>query len=147
MESETRAPILCVHYQCVRVCSQWGREEGGVDPSKELFPVVVTSCTLTASHYFTAAAISPFVLSERDTLTCLSPPLSLSPPLLLPLSLSLSAYSAELPSSSPHHRATSAALLSAWRGHWTAPHPLILHDCHKGKTASDGEQLSICHQG
>lgn len=77
---------------------------GCVYPSGALFPVVVTNRTPAASHYFTAAAICPFVFSEPDTLTCLSPPL---------FSLPLSAYSAELPSSPPHHSATPAALLSA----------------------------------
>lgn len=79
-------------FACVQLGKEGGREEAGVYPSEELFPVVVTNRTPTASHYFTAAAISPSVLSEPDTLTCLSPPpfspLSLHiqqrcPPLLL----------------------------------------------------------------
>ena len=78
---------VCV---CVFACEQLGTEVGGVYPSEELFPVVVTNRTPAASHYFTAAAISPSVLSEPDTLTCLSLLLSPSlhiqqscPPLLL----------------------------------------------------------------
>ena len=81
--------IVCVCV-CVFACEQLGTEVGGVYPSEELFPVVVTNRTPAASHYFTAAAISPSVLSEPDTLTCLSLLLSPSlhiqqscPPLLL----------------------------------------------------------------
>lgn len=118
---------LCV---CVHVCRQ-GREEGGreggVYPSTE--PVVVTNRAPAASHYFTAAALSPAALSEPDTLTCLSPPLS---------SLCIFSRAAR---PFPHQRfchSCGVALCS----HWPAPHPLILHDCHKGKAALEGGATS-----
>ena len=121
---------LCVCV-CVCVCVQLVREEGGVYPSGELFPVVVTNRTPSASHYFTAAAITLAVLSEPDTLTCLSPPLfSLSP--FLSVHIQQSCPPPLLLITLPLLRHCS--LLEG--GHRPAPHPLILHDCHKGKTTS-----------
>ena len=91
---------VCV---CAYACEQLGTEVGGVYPSEELFPVVVTNRTPAASHYFTAAAISPSVLSEPDTLTCLS--------LLLSPSLCIFSRAALLSSSSLCHSCGAALCL------------------------------------
>lgn len=113
--------IVCVQ------AGEGGRREGGVYPSTE--PVVVTNRAPAASHYFTAAALSPAALSEPDTLTCLSPPLS-----------SLCIFSrAARPSA---HQRSCHSCGVALCSHWPAPHPLILHDCHKGKAALEGGATS-----
>lgn len=69
---------------CVGVWVGTVREEGEVYPSEELLPVVVT---LPGSHDFTAAAVHLCLLTQPDTLTCLSPPPSSHPHLSLSLSL------------------------------------------------------------